>query len=483
MSTQTLASNDKLESLTASVRNLASRSLKDPPTRRTRLPLLVLLGSQLVLLVSILVIPSNILFFRTAQITVDELSEPLLRISFDKYFHDWDEWLGSFQKVAQDVGHRLTTAQFLTTSFDNFTDAMEPGGWFDTARQTMLSYGQALSAVSCITNANISGRGTNLYNVPNSTVASVVIHAGSDYGENFYDYMFQDYSTNASYVDYARFPNGTFADPLIITPLVNQTRNPAYMQMSDPDPLPNGQGKFRYNWFGSRFGPGYLYWSYTINYYFPLTSPRPTYVCQAGANPDRPLKVVMQSNKPSNNSQTFVLDLTANGTVIANSEAPIQFGGEFYTWHNAPNTSTTLLASYLTTHSAFTSPNVTAKFDNAILADGSHWYIRTRPLPVDTDITWALVIAIPRGDFFGRIDTVKRTTIILVIVITVVSVLGITLGIWVTVVVPLRRMARQMKQLCELNFAVLEKAELDHRSLVHEVSTVQQVFNLMAGAL
>ncbi|KAJ3299454.1 hypothetical protein HK104_008810 [Borealophlyctis nickersoniae] len=112
--------------------------------------------------------------------------------------------------------------------------------------------------------------------------------------------------------------------------------------------------------------------------------------------------------------------------------------------------------------------------------NGEPWFICTRYFSTPP-FNWVLVVAIPRKDFFSRIDTAQKTAIIVAVAVAVVGAVVVSLAAFAALR-PLHSLASSMKQLTMFDFSSLEGGILDNRSLILEIRHLQETFSSMVSA-
>ncbi|KAJ3288869.1 hypothetical protein HK104_007900 [Borealophlyctis nickersoniae] len=112
--------------------------------------------------------------------------------------------------------------------------------------------------------------------------------------------------------------------------------------------------------------------------------------------------------------------------------------------------------------------------------NGEPWFVNTVYLAVPPH-DWQLVIAMPRKDFFSKIDKAQKTSIIVAVVVAVSGAFTVSLAAFASLR-PLHQLAVSMKQLTKFDFSSLEGGVLDNRSLIREIRHVQETFSAMVNA-
>ncbi|KAJ3003936.1 hypothetical protein HKX48_001496, partial [Thoreauomyces humboldtii] len=114
--------------------------------------------------------------------------------------------------------------------------------------------------------------------------------------------------------------------------------------------------------------------------------------------------------------------------------------------------------------------------------NGKKWIIAVDIVSLGNYDYCLLMLAVPRTEVYGVIDSASTRARILSIAISVTAATFVT-AIFILAVLPLATLVRQMKLLTSLDFTALEtSAELDVRSWVWELRVVQDVFGPMVKA-
>ncbi|KAJ3042209.1 hypothetical protein HDV00_007919 [Rhizophlyctis rosea] len=112
---------------------------------------------------------------------------------------------------------------------------------------------------------------------------------------------------------------------------------------------------------------------------------------------------------------------------------------------------------------------------------GKQYFVSSKIISMEP-MSMALVIAIPRSDFFSQIDSGQQkgtiTSAVVAVCVTTIGVILITL-----IVRPLHTLTTAMTEITKFDFSVLKSGILNHRSLVTEIRTMESVFDTMCKAL
>ncbi|KAJ3417075.1 hypothetical protein HDV05_006934 [Chytridiales sp. JEL 0842] len=196
------------------------------------------------------------------------------------------------------------------------------------------------------------------------------------------------------------------------------------------------------------------------------------------------LEALFKELLPSADSSIFLVDdagfmvaSSVNNTVTVNSTLR-------YTPTSNPDPNLTTVGRFLESqYGAFSNPSLLPNntFQQANL-NGAPYIIATKKIymPVSNQ-PFALVVYVPRVDFYGRSDTSFRNAII------ISSCLGVTGLILVAIMsyaasIPLKRLAYSMAQLTKFDFTVLENGALEHTSFIAELNQVEGTFLTMVKA-
>ncbi|KAJ3122616.1 hypothetical protein HK098_002702, partial [Nowakowskiella sp. JEL0407] len=116
------------------------------------------------------------------------------------------------------------------------------------------------------------------------------------------------------------------------------------------------------------------------------------------------------------------------------------------------------------------------------LSDGRKWMTIVSRVQFETPEIFYLVVAIPRTDFFGLVDGSIQKGISFSTVFSIVGVL-VGLSIAAGILLPLRKLKKNIESVTEFDFSMLSSGGLDENSVFSEVKAVQQTFNIMVKAL
>ncbi|RKO88789.1 hypothetical protein BDK51DRAFT_39837 [Blyttiomyces helicus] len=263
----------------------------------------------------------------------------------------------------------------------------------------------------------------------------------------------------------------------------------SYQQLTAPNPERTTEGKFVIS-FGAT-PRGFFTWSYeTIFYTNPSNPSFASYSCATTSEADAILMPFLQANIPSPRSVAAFFD-TANGNLIAatvpgaiegmgaaseGAPAPRQ-----YQLDNSPAPKISQLGAFLLSQFKNYSNIGTNTSWSATLADGGEWYVAVAPITPDSFSTWAIVLAVPRNDFFSKIDQSITTSATVIIVLSLVGAMAISLFSLIFTI-PLKRLLWMIGELTELNFSVLKDDQVDKRSYISEISKLEEAFAIMVKA-
>ncbi|KAJ3285809.1 hypothetical protein HK104_009323 [Borealophlyctis nickersoniae] len=222
------------------------------------------------------------------------------------------------------------------------------------------------------------------------------------------------------------------------------------------------------------------------------TKETPDYMC-AAASYLSTLEEVFVRAKPTPHSVLFLYErrsgipyliaaAAANSTINRTAIAQ-KVPGQRHTPLDTPDQATVSIAKAL--ESTYGSLDQVPRNDEVVVSRtvhilGEEWFINTVYMAVPP-YDWILVVAIPRKDFFSKIDVAQKTGIIVAIIVAVIGAVVVSFASF-GALRPLQTLAQSMQQLTKFDFSSLEGGLLDNRSMILEIRHVQETFSAMVNA-
>ncbi|KAI8905725.1 hypothetical protein DFJ77DRAFT_208480 [Powellomyces hirtus] len=298
-------------------------------------------------------------------------------------------------------------------------------------------------------------------------------------------------TNNTGYITYFAGPDPTVKSKYIYESpnFYDPFQDPNYMYMQGPTSGKEIDRRWNVGLLGSS-----LYGSVTRNAYDTPYHPKPSHNCQAGGSVTTSLNPFLQANVPSENGVVFLFDTSpqndttpklAPGPMIASSvpgsDISSGYPAKRYAVTSSPSPIVAQVGKFLV--SQYSDLRMSGlqtfktKFD-----DGKYYYVATMRVTPDTNgAVWQLVVAFPRDDFFKAIDSSINKSIV---VIASLSVAGLLLVLCMSFAftIPLRKLSLRMGEVTQMKFSSLQNGGLEARSLIKEISNLEDTFHIMVQA-
>ncbi|KAJ3268619.1 hypothetical protein HK104_005329, partial [Borealophlyctis nickersoniae] len=464
--------------------DLAQSGKKTEVRRIIQVPLVILQITLLAIILVLVVAPSSSIFIRNTRDTVDETAGVIVNITTSKTAENIRTALNNFKQLAQTFGDRSSVISVIENRNTNML-ALTGTPWMKEYVDALNMFSQVAS-LTCLAAETPQAKANRMFPYsPNVTQIHLSTY-GMGVFQDYYNFYPLDYTNNLTYSDYAVNPDGTRppgGPGVQIFPHYNMSMIPAYQMLTSPQPETKGNGSWNLQFIASY---NVLYMDYGTNFYNdPTTLGVPTMRCSAGSFVDQVMNPFLAASIPSNGSVVFVFDSRLGGSMIASSV----FGSTMdiasmgtYRVDTAPNITVSQVGRYLKSlHSGDWTLMPPSSTHKATLQDGREWYIGTQQIRPDYINTWQVVVAIPREDFFGAIDTSIQKSVVIIAVLSCVGVVLIG-GVSFLLTVPLKRVGNRMAEVTQMKFSALEQGRLNRRSIIKEIASLEDTFHLMVMA-
>ncbi|RKO89659.1 hypothetical protein BDK51DRAFT_33547, partial [Blyttiomyces helicus] len=263
-----------------------------------------------------------------------------------------------------------------------------------------------------------------------------------------------------------------------------------FQRMTAPNPAPAFDGMWHIVMLP---GTTALYWQVTslmsptyygvMFYSNPFTPDTPTHVCQTASLADVTITPYLEASLPSPNSVIAFFDAKTgqmfSSSVVGSLKMPDNTGT--WTLETAPNITLSQLGKFLLSQFG-TYASITENYTTtATLSDGKQWYIGASPIIPDNYNSWLIVVAFPRSDFFAQIDESITKSSILIGILSAFGALTTALFAWLFAR-PLNTLTVSIGLLTQMKFSQLEDGQLEHRSIIMEIGSLENSFATMVKA-
>ncbi|KAI8906971.1 hypothetical protein DFJ77DRAFT_183693 [Powellomyces hirtus] len=276
----------------------------------------------------------------------------------------------------------------------------------------------------------------------------------------------------------------------------NASADPVYLEMVSNNPRAEGKSIWVYsNVYGAILGMS------SVNIYGNSTTP--THQCSVGGLMFISLEPYIRRLLPSPSSVVFLFDAVGTapgvkpsfkpGTIIASSiqNAAVNQdrilagvpGAGLYTIEETWHPTISQIGRYLMAKYPSLADLVGPKIIKARLGDGVDWYIAAEQISIDdAGNKWTMVIAFPRHDFYSAIDKSISKSIIVICCLSFAALVFTVAGS-IAFTMPLRILGAYMAEVTQMKFKCLEGGQIDKRSFVREIASLEAAFAIMVKAL
>ncbi|KAJ3121411.1 hypothetical protein HK098_003672 [Nowakowskiella sp. JEL0407] len=457
---------------------------------RCSIPLSAVMIALTVGIFSLAIIPTCVIVFNAAQNAADELSTTIINsVIINLSAQVLDIMIGV--KRAND--HLLYTASIrdnminLTNYVQHYEENLAAKVAFENSPYT--------ERILCTQRFNLTGRAP----VVQSPTGNKMINAfgyiknegsGGGYWNVWCDYtdLKNCYTGAYDFDTQAMVPNLS-GPPTLLPPNLRPTLDEGYIYKKIEKCGTSG------NWLAEAvFGNGFFSYAncgLVVKGAFGGQSP---YTCGSAFNTSRTLPAAFKKVTPSTETRIFLADL--KGAIIStNLDVPNIKNESFVTpsnfddpiikeigklispkgdWSEVPQ-----MSIDATTLKANTNTKVHKEY--ILQSNGARWMTVVSKVQFETPDVFYLVVAIPRKDFFGLVDSSIQQGIT---VSSIFAALGIVvgLGIIVGVLLPLRKLKKNIEKVTDFDFTLLSTGGLEENSVFSEVKAVQRTFNVMVKA-
>ncbi|KAJ3279271.1 hypothetical protein HK104_001606 [Borealophlyctis nickersoniae] len=475
-----------MESTGPTVEELAKEGKKHAYSKLPAIPM----AAMIIILISAALMavcaPMGVIFVNGSQSVVKDLSDMVMQDTVAAVAKDVNFLRLRSESLVKIVGKNKVIQKVLTTQFWDLEHQPEAVN----IMQTLLMEDQDFTHMICITRRDLAGIGNDPSTWPAGTAHNnfTALLIGTVYGSTRpyinYSNIFVDYRSNSGkrYFLDINSPgdiNPAMPDTIIYETVSTLGKQPPAVLLNLPNPT--NLTMYYPTVFNGMSGLLTIRNIWTSN----STGAQPAYFCATVARLFETEQIFINS-KPTPNSQVILYD-AKNGRLLISSVPETSFKslttGERYLFVESPdprisNVGLAVQALYgnVTQVPINAEQLLTASYD----INGEPWFITTRyftALPYN----WIMVVAIPRRDFFARIDSSQKTGTIVAAVVAVGGALLVSMAAFAALR-PLHALSTSMKQLTKFDFSSLEGGILDNRSFVREIRNLQETFSAMVNA-